>query len=55
MQDATARGGAHLVGARPVQTERQTVEEDHSHAEPLEPRSNDARQGLTRVALIVRR
>jgi len=39
VQDATARRGADLVRARLVQSERQTVEQNHAHTYPLEPRA----------------
>ena len=37
-QDATADRRADLVDARLVHAERQTVEQDHAHTDPLEPR-----------------
>jgi len=38
VEDAAARRRADVVAARPVHAERQAVEQDHAHADPLEPR-----------------
>jgi len=45
LEDAAARGLADLVLARLVHAQRQTVQQDHAHADPLKPR-DVASQGV---------
>jgi len=51
VKHSAAHGGTDLIGARPVEAERQTVEQDHAHAHPLEPRASP-RQGFAVVTTI---
>ena len=48
-EDAAAGCGADLVATRPVQAERQTVEQDHRHADPLKPRVDSCQGVLEQV------
>lgn len=40
LEDATSSRRADLVAARLIETESEAVEQDDSHAGPLEPRAN---------------
>ena len=51
-EDAAARGLADLVLARLVHAERQTVQQDHAHADPLKPRDVTS-QGVSQTHLFI--
>jgi len=50
-EHSAADGGTHFIGARLVQAQRETVEQDHAHTYSLEPRAH-IRQGFTIVRVI---